>query len=465
MLDAISRRGSTSLLCLMAAWCLASCATPPKVDAIVNQTPDAGTPTRVVNARGPLTQAEGKALIARSARNHKEADLLQDHLLIEQEIAETPLVAGNDVHLLRDGEQTFNAMFSLIRQARQHIHLEYFIFEDVQHHGESLGDLLIAKRKAGVAIDVIYDGIGSITTPPAFFERLRSAGVQVVTFNPIDLAHAPDLNNRDHRKILIVDGESAIVGGINLSLSYESSRLRRSAGVATHRPEHWRDTDLLIRGPAVDQLQRLFIQHWAEQHGPALSEPGLFPDHTNRGKEIVRIIGSSPEDALPRYYVTLLSAIRNAEQSIYLSSAYFVPTEDEKKDLIAAARRGVAVSIFVPGVSDSPAAIRVQHSHYEDLLEAGVKIYESEHEVLHAKTISIDGVWSVIGSSNIDHRSALLNAEVDVVVIGVETARELRAMFEDDIRQATPIRLDVWKKRPLWERIRDRMARFWEGML
>ena len=132
---------------------------------------------------------------------------------------------------------------------------------------------------------------------------------------------------------------------------------------------------------------------------------------------------------------------------------------------LAAAKRGVDVHIFVPGISDAKMAIGVQRSHYGDMLEAGIKIYESRHEVLHAKTIAIDGVWSVIGTSNFDHRSALLNAEVDVVVIGLETARELKAMFDDDIKDATPITLAEWRKRPIWQRIKDHMARFWEGML
>jgi cardiolipin synthase len=161
----------------------------------------------------------------------------------------------------------------------------------------------------------------------------------------------------------------------------------------------------------------------------------------------------------------LLSAIRNAEKDIYLSSAYFVPTPDEKQELIDAARRGVDVNIFVPEISDSRASMSVQRSHYDDLLAAGIKIYESRKEVLHAKTVTIDNVWSVIGTSNFDFRSAAHNAEVDIVVIGRQTSQELRAMFEDDIKDAHRITLEEWRHRSPLERIKDWSARFWEGML
>lgn len=449
------------LVCLL----LANCASPPKVDAIIDQKPISDTPTKIVGAHGPLSQKDAKALIAKMGGNTQSTDLLRAHLLIEQEVAETPMVAGNNVKLLRNGEQTFAAMFSAIKDAKNHINLEYFTFDDVKYGGTTLGDLLVAKRQEGVVINVIYDGFGSIATPPQFFDRLKKADVQIVKFNPLNLLHAASVNNRDHRKILIVDGATAIVGGINLSMAYESSSLRRSAGAPVTKGEHWRDTDMLIQGPATAELQKLFLQHWAEQKGPALKDAEFFRTQVSKGNEVVRIIGSTPEDQLPRYYVTLLSAIRSADKNIYLSSAYFVPTHDERDDLIAAAKRGVDVRIFLPGISDSPTAIEVQHSHYEDLLEAGVKIYESNHEVLHAKTITIDGVWSVIGSSNFDHRSVLLNDEVDVVVIGRETSQELQAMFQDDIKGAKQITLSEWKKRPLPQNIKDKAARFWEDLL
>src|SRR4051812_29322597 len=155
--------------------------------------------------------------------------------------------------------------------------------------------------------------------------------------------------------------------------------------------------DLQIDGPVVVELQRLFLDHWTRQKGPPLVDAGFFPIIAAQGKEVVRIVGSTPDNLVPRYYVTVLSAIRNAEAKIWLVAAYFVPTHQEKEDLMDAARRGVDVRLFLPDDSDSALAIAVQHSHYADLLEAGVKIYESRDEVLHSKTMIVDGVWSVIG--------------------------------------------------------------------
>jgi cardiolipin synthase len=183
------------------------------------------------------------------------------------------------------------------------------------------------------------------------------------------------------------------------------------------------------------------------------------------GTEVLRVIGSTPERSIPRYYVTLLSAIRNAEKTIWISAAYFVPTEDEKNDLIAAARRGVDVRLLLPGDSDSPLALAVGHSHYSDLLQAGVKIYETQDIVLHSKTAVIDGVWSVLGSSNFDHRSVLFNDEIDAVVLGNATAQELQKMFERDIQKAHPVDVATWKERPVTQRLAELFSTLWQNLL
>lgn len=450
------------LFCLL----LAGCATVPQVEPVLESAEKSTTPPPIIGAHGTLSRQDTKVLLARMGVKAEDTDLLRTHLAIEQEVAETPLVAGNNVHLLRNGDQTFAAMFAAIKSAKHHINLEYFIFEDVKNGDLSLGDLLVAKRKEGVTINVIYDGYGSANTPKAFFDRLKEAGVQIVQFNPLDPLHAASFNHRDHRKILVIDGMTAIVGGVNLSVTYESAGIGHSAGPpVNHQGSRWRDTDMQIEGLAVAELQKLFLQHWRAQKGPALKEADYFPKLVAKGSEVVRIIGSAPAKGVPRYYITLLSAIQNADKSIYLSSAFFVPTRQEKQDLIDAAKRGVDVRLLLPSVSSSASSIEVQHSHYEDLLEAGVKIYECQHEILHAKTVTVDGVWSVIGSSNFDHRSVLFNDEVDVVVLGQETSQALKAMFDDDVKAAKQIDLAAWKKRPALQNLKEHAARFWEDML
>jgi cardiolipin synthase len=191
----------------------------------------------------------------------------------------------------------------------------------------------------------------------------------------------------------------------------------------------------------------------------------MFPTIGAKGTAVARVLGSTPDKEIPRYYVTLLSAIRNAEKSIRLSAAYFVPTAQEMEDLTAAARRGVDVRLLLPDKSDSPLSIAVAHSHYSDLLRAGVKIYETHKLVLHSKTVVVDGVWSAIGSSNFDHRSVIFNDEVDVVVLGSETANELESQFADDQGRASAIDLTAWENRGLPEKMKEIFSVAWQNLL
>jgi len=425
-------------LCTLAA----ACAAVPKV----NDNP-APQPAQIMGARGPLTLGQSRALLDRIAPEPGAAGMLKRHTAIEEAVAETPLVAGNATRLLIDGEQTFAAMFAAIRAAKTSINLEYYIVEDVASGGERLGDLLIAKRGQGVAVNILYDSFGSSDTPKAFFQRLRDGGAAVVEFNPFNPI---TFNFRDHRKILVVDGVRAIVGGINLSTTYQSSGSSAGSGGPA---AYWRDTDLQIDGPAAAELQKLFLKHWQEQKGPPLDQAQYLPAVRPQGGEVVRIIGSTPDEKTPRFYVTLLSAIRNAEKNVWLSAAYFVPTDQEEEDLIAAARRGVDVRLLLPSDSDSKMALAVGRSHYGYLLEAGAKIFEVQNKVLHSKTASIDGVWTAVGSSNFDPRSVVFNDEVDAIVLGSATAGDFERMFQNDLEHARAIDRESWRRRPLSQRL------------
>lgn len=428
---------------------LAGCAAVRKVD----DTPAGQAAPHIMGARGPLSASQSRALLEKIAPEPGDAGILKRHIAIEEAVAETPLVAGNSTRLLVDGAQTFAAMFAAIKDAKSTINLEYYIFEDVESDGEQLGDLLIAKQQQGVAVNILYDSYGSNATKPEVFKRLKDAGIQVVEFNPVNPLNPISLNNRDHRKMLVVDGARAIVGGINLSSTYQSSGPGKSGGVESKPGQHWRDTDLQIDGPVVAQLQNLFLEHWSQQKGPPLDRDKYFPAVPAKGSEVVRIVGSTPDKQIPRYYVTLLSAIRNAEKNIWMSAAYFVPTDQEEEDLIGAARRGVDVRLLLPSDSDSKMAMAIGRSHYAYLLESGVKIYEAQDEVLHSKTASIDGVWTAVGSSNFDPRSVIFNDEVDALVLGSVTAQEFETMFNGDTAKATQIDLATWRRRPLQERL------------
>jgi cardiolipin synthase A/B len=454
---------------LAAAVALSACATIPVVDETQLLKEAQGTEQiRVYGAHGPLTARQSQTVLARVAAEAPNADALQRHLAVEQIIAESPLYAGNSVRVVRDGAQTFPAMFDAIAGAQHFLYLEYYIFEDVESNGRSLADLLIDRRRAGVQVRVIYDAVGSLGTPASFFDRLRSAGVQLVQYNPVNPFKAFGhfgLNMRDHRKILVADDAVAIVGGVNLSTDYESAPTLGSGTRKSGAHEVWHDTDVVIRGPVVQDLSRLFREHWREQKGPPLGESELLASEQAQGREIVRILGSSPKKLASRYYAAVLTAIRTAQSSIWITAAYFVPTRQELRSLEAAARRGVDVRILLPSHSDIGLIIPVQHSYYPQLLRAGIKVYERADGIVHSKTMVVDDVWSLIGSSNFDQRSVLFNDEVDAVMLGSATADQLREGLEGDLAHAQRIDWQWVRHEGAFERLKGRFWRLWEKML
>jgi cardiolipin synthase len=468
-------RGALAALLLVAAGCVV-----PDVDRSIAASDAGPGKPRIVGADGPLTAGQGQVLLISIAGGAGQDELLHRHRAVEEAIAGTPLTAGNATRLLRDGEGAFAAIFKAIHAARHHINLEYYTLEDVVFGGERLSDVLIAKRMAGVAVNVIYDSYGSSNSPAAFFDRLRDAGVSVLEFHPANpveaVAGGYSPNDRDHRKIMVADGRIAIVGGVNLATYYQSkipgsepADAQPKAGAANPvvaaLPEVWRDVALRIEGPAVAQLQRLFLGHWQSGGGPKLDQTGFFPDLPVKDGEIIRIIGSSPQQDISRYYVTLISSMRNAERRIWLTTAYFVPTSEEMETLTDAAERGIDVRLMLPANSDAAPAMAVARSHYSDLLESGVRIFEIDGIILHSKTVTIDGVWSAIGSSNFDHRSVLFNDEVDAIVLGTDMARDLEERFEEDRKEATEINLEIWRERPLRDRIGDFIQRTGQSLL
>ena len=463
------RRGfkPAAALGLFLAWLLpiavAGCASVPNI----NRTVDAkghGHP-QFVGARGPLTAKQSRAILAKLKAEGGDTDVMQRHVALEGALDDTPISVGNKVTVLPSGDAAFAAIFAAMSNAKQNINLEYYTFENVDHDGRKSGDVLIEKVRAGVQVNVIYDSVGSSGTPEAYLTDLKNAGVNVVDFNPANPleahgAYAP--NNRDHRKIMVVDGTIAIIGGVNLSEVYSSTPFHSDEHTS---PTQWKDTDVQIEGPAVADLQRLFLATWKAQDGPSLDEARFFPQPQTKGNEIVHVLGSSPTQPVPNYYASMLSAIRNAENSICISAAYFVPTHQELHDLIAAAQQGVHVALLLPGMTDSSLSLNAGRSRYHSLLKNGIEIYEAHDAILHSKTGVIDGVWSVIGSSNFDHRSVIYNNEVDVVVLGKETAGEMENIFQTDIAEAQKIDLASWSNRPLQQRLKEFFARIWQNLL
>ena len=453
---------AVTALCLLGA---AGCATLPDTDALIER--HAGQAARFENASGPLSAKKSAAVLADLKRKSGDIDILEKQIALEQAIVESPLLLGNKVSLLQDGAATYSAMFAAIRNAQDHINLESYIIDD-DDIGRQFTDLLLEQQARGIQINMIYDSVGGFNTPKAFFERLTEGGIEVLEFNPINPLMARGqwlFNNRDHRKLLIVDGRTAFVGGINISSVNSVGSVIGHKLRTEEQSVAWRDTDLQIEGPVVGELQKLFMRTWEKQYGKPLAPKEYFPELKPQGSEIVRAIGSTPDDPYSLMYLTLISAIGNAEKQVYLTNAYFVPDPQLLKSLIDAAGRGVDVKLILPSHSDSEVVFHAGRSHYSGLLEGGVKLHERVGALLHSKTAVIDGVWSTVGSSNLDWRSFLDNDEINAVVLGREFGQKMQAMFAKDLAASEPIVLERWKRRPLMFRFKEWMARVWGRLL
>lgn len=459
------KRVATAACCLSIA---AGCASLPDTQFLTDRY--ATQAARFENAWGPLSAKRSSAIVSNLKHGAGDTDLLDKQIALEQDIGGSPLVVGNEVSLLQDGPSTYRAMFAAMAAAKDHINLETFGIDDSEV-GRQFADLLIAQQSRGVQVNLIYDSVGALGTASTYFDRLRAAGVQVLEFNPVNpLATRKPwaLNHRDHRKLLIVDGRTAFLGGINISSVYSSgsSVRRRSDSIdKAGGARGWRDTDVQISGPVVAEFQKLFIQTWNTQNGKPLAQRHYFPDLSPQGTEIVRAVGSTPDDPFSLIYLTLIAAITNAEKYVYLTNAYFVPDPQLVKALVNAAKRGADVRLILPSSSDSASAFYAGRSHYEELLEAGVKIYERRGALLHAKTATVDGVWSCVGSSNLDWRSALDNDEINAVMLGRTFARQMEAAFTEDMAGSDEIDLASWKHRSLLLRLKEWTARLWGQLL
>lgn len=457
------------------------CAALPNVSEMIDDAPTTQGHRQIVSSKGLLSPEKSKAIMERLKGSVDPTDVLERHTAVVESVTDSPLTKGNKVILLSNGPATYAAMFKIIQNAKDHINLESYIIED-DETGRKFADLLLQKQAKGVQVHIIYDSMGSLNTPASFFQRLRDGGIQVVGFNPMNPLKAGEnwgLTHRDHRKILIVDGKFAIIGGINISKVYSSSPFKRKRNKKT--PIHWRDTDIQIEGPAVAEFQKLFLDTWQKQKGPKLSERNYFPvlaprngisaltksfpagktQETNSnalneaGKALVRVIGSTPGETNRIPFIVYVSAISFAEHSIHMTNSYFIPDDQIVKALTDAAGRGVDVKIILPGVTDSKLALHAQRYYYSRLLKSRVKLYEHSTSLLHAKTAVVDKVWSTIGSTNMDFLSLLNNDEVNAVVLSHDFAVEMEKMFARDLANSRQILWDEWEKRPLLFRVRE----------
>lgn len=418
------------------------------------------------SALGPVSAKRQASVLAGLKRGTGDIDILDKQIALEQAIVGSPLVLGNKTTLLQDGPATYAAMFAAMAQAQDHINLESYIIED-DAVGHQFVELLLAQQRRGVQVNLIYDSVGGLNTPKLFFEPLLQAGAAVLEFNPINPLEARGewlLNNRDHRKLLVVDGRTAFIGGINISSVYSSGSILRRPKKTTGNAA-WRDTDLQLQGPVVAEFQKLFMATWHKQHGPALAAKNYFPALGVAGQDIVRAIGSTPDDPYSLIYLTLMSAIGNAERQVFLTNAYFVPDPQLLQALTDAAARGVDVRLILPSYSDSGLVFHAGRAHYSRLLDGGVHIFEREGALLHSKTAVIDGIWSTVGSTNLDWRSFMDNDEVNAVILGRDFAAQMLAVFARDQAASQAIEPNTWQQRPLQFKLKEWLAQLWERWL
>ncbi|MBT9464076.1 phospholipase D-like domain-containing protein [Hydrogenophaga sp.] len=439
---------------------------PPKTADI----PDGQTGTVTVSGAAGQVSAVAERKALQGLVNEGKKDLVIHHLKTLTASGDADLYRGNRTRLLIDGPATFGAMKAAIAQARGRVLLLSYIVED-QGVAAEVADLLIARAAQGVTVAMIYDAVGSITTPDAFFKRLVDGGVSVCAFNPINPTKRPGywgLTHRDHRKLLVVDDEVAFTGGINISRVYGSSSFGRRGKPRDRADDDdgWRDTQIELRGPVAPALAQVFEATWEEQGCKgSLGQKATSKAAGEPGQRVVKVLASDPRDKENRIYSALLAAVDAAQVDVRFTMAYFAPGTDFVNALRNAATRGVAVELVLPGRSDSSLAFHAGRSYYDDLLSSGVRIYEMEHALMHAKTAVIDGVFSTVGSSNLDWLSFVANSELNVIVLGDDFGGEMNALFERDRAASKPITLEAWRRRGLNNRAMETLSRIVERFL
>lgn len=382
------------------------------------------------------------------------------NLILKENLS--PLTNNNDIKLLINGESKFPEVIECLKQAKEHIHIEYYIFED-DKIGNQIFEILIEKAKSGLKIRFIYDDFGSRSIRNKQIKRLKNAGVEIYPFYKIKLiALANRMNYRNHRKIIVIDGHTSFVGGINVSDRYINKEEFKNK-------LYWRDTHLKIYGPATWYLQYLFLCDWNFCANDNVAfDPNLFPNNesikSNQDKH-VQITASGPDSDVPTILFALLQAVNLAEKEVLITTPYFIPSNSIMDAILISAKSGVNVKLIVPGISDSKLVNAAASSYYTSLLKSGVEIYRYNKGFIHAKTMVIDDEIAIVGTANMDVRSFDLNFEVNAIVYDEEIANQLRTTFYNDILDATKINLDEWEKRSVFQKFMEKLARLFSPML
>jgi cardiolipin synthase len=359
------------------------------------------------------------------------------------------LLAGNHVTALCNGEEIFPAMLGAIAGARRSITFETYIYWSGEI-GQAFGDALSERARAGVAVHVVVDWVGSGKMDQRIISQMMDAGVEVVKYHPLRWYALRRLNNRTHRKLLVVDGRVGFTGGVGIADNWQGH---------AQDPDHWRDSHFMLEGPAVAEMQSAFMDNWIETRGVVLHGDDYFPPLEPAGPQLAQVFKSSVDEAAESVRLMYLMSIASAAESVRIANAYFVPDDLSVRTLVAAARRGVTVEIIVPGRhTDALVVGKASRRCWGALLEAGVSIYEYEPTMFHVKVMVVDGRWTSVGSTNFDSRSFRLNDEANLNILDATFAGGQVRVFEEDKARSRRVTRDAWRRRPLSERLAERMA-------
>jgi cardiolipin synthase A/B len=394
-------------------------------------------------------------------RSEEKLELMGEHqgklFKLAQKLANSPISFDTATKVLTNGEETFRHILEELKRARHHIHMEYYIFRHDQI-GQEIKNILIQKATEGVKIRFMFDAVGSWQLSKAFINDLKSAGIETVSFGPVKL---PFLNNkfnfRNHRKIIVIDGNIGFVGGLNIGDEY----LGRDKDIG-----FWRDTHLMLRGEAVRTLQLIFLQDWYYMTNHSfLTAEYLSPQIDYKSHGGVQLIAGGPDNVHSVIKNIFFSMIGSASQSVWIASPYFIPDEDIFSAIKVAALSGIDVRLLVPNRPDKRIVFHASRSYFPELLEAGVKIYEYERGFMHSKIVIVDGELASIGTSNMDMRSFHLNFEVNAFLFRTKSTQKLVAEYLNDLEYSKQLDLQTFQKRHIGFRLLESTARLLSPLL
>ena len=356
------------------------------------------------------------------------------------------ILEGNKATELINGDRIFPAMLESIRGARKTILFETYIYwsGDI---GNEFADALSERARAGVKVHVLMDWIGSGKADEAMIDKMKVAGVEVEKFHPLRWYNLGRMNNRTHRKLLIVDGGVGFTGGVGIAEIWTGN---------AQSPDHWRDSHFRVEGPVVAQMQSVMLDNWSKTTGKVLHGAPYFPPIKPAGNQNAQVFSSSPNGGSESMLMMYMMAIAAATRSIDISSSYFVPDELTRKTLVSAVKRGVRVRIITPGEHmDAETVRRASRGLWGDLLEAGVEMHEYQPTMYHVKAMIVDGLMTSVGSTNFDVRSFRLNDEANLNVYDTAFARRQTEVFEADLKQSRRITFEAWRDRPWSDKLRE----------